>query len=148
MTAKKSRATQKTEAEARLKAISEKKEQAERDKVLLEFMKLQRETDALLWQAVDSFSRAVLKTITAGAPDIASQKVRARVPTAITISYDDGWTFHTKRRLGGLQARPIILAFEHGDPNVVGSIQQAIEYSVGEVDGVKAYDLDEKDDGE
>jgi len=94
-----------------------------------EVLGIHREVDALLWQGVDSVSRSLLKLLTMGTNDIASIKVRARVPTAITIAYDDGWTYHSERRLGGIQVRPVILEFEHSDPGHVGSVRESIQYA-------------------
>jgi hypothetical protein len=93
---------------------------------------LNRRIDALLWQNIDSASEALLSLLTLGAEDIASRKVRARVPTGITISYDDGWTYHSERRLGGIQFRPVILEFEHADPKHVGSVREAIQMAAPE----------------
>ena len=69
--------------------------------------------------------------MTLGADDIASYRVRGRIATSITIGYDDGYTYHATRRLGGLQTRPVILEFEHSDPAHVGTVHAAIDFRVG-----------------
>lgn len=81
-----------------------------------------------LWTDVDKFSSAFLGWITDNEHDIASYRVRGRIPTSITIGYDDGYSYHSDRRIGGLYYRPQILAFEASDPNDVGTVYQAAEY--------------------
>jgi hypothetical protein len=98
--------------------------QAKQDEMMAEL----RLVDAALWGAVDTFSADWHKWLTRDRDDIASYRVKGRVATGVTISYDDGYAFHTARRIGGLSFRPQILHFEHSDPNHVGSIHEAVQY--------------------
>ncbi len=125
----------KAEKEADAKLLERAQELADKNAASAEARKEQmgllREIDALLWQTVDAVSRSVFKLITLGANDIASYRVRGRIATAITISYDDGYTYHVERRLGGLATRPVILEFEHSDPGHVGTVTSAIRFRTG-----------------
>lgn len=99
------------------------------ESVRQDVLKQHRQLDALFWQAADALSRALFKLLTLEKDDPASLKVRARVATAITICYDDGYTYHMERRLGGIQARPIILEHEHSDPGSIGTIREAVHFA-------------------
>ena len=125
----------KAEKEADAKLLERAQEladqNAERAEARNKQLGLAREIDALLWQAVDASSRALFKLMTLGSTDIASHRVRGRIATAITICYDDGYTYHADRRLGGLQTSPLILEFEHSDPAHVGTVTSAIRYRTG-----------------
>ena len=133
---RKTKAQKAAEAKARQEELERERLGRRIEAAKTESLKIHREVDALLWQSVDAASRSIFKlmtlTLDGAAQDVASNKVRARVPTAITIAYDDGYTYHAKRRLGGTMARPVILEFEHSDPAQVGTVTEAIEYNLGE----------------
>ncbi len=112
-------------------AQEEEDERVAQEKAQDERMGLLREIDALLWQVVDGVGRCLFKLMTLGANDIASYRVRGRIATSITIGYDDGYTYHVTRRLGGLQTRPVILEFEHSDPGHVGTVHAAVQFQTG-----------------
>ena len=125
----------KAEKEAEARLVERAQELADQNAANAEARKKQlglaRQIDALLWQAVDAVSKSLFQLMTMGASDIASYRVRGRIATAITISYDDGYTYHADRRLGGLQTKPLILEFEHSDPAHVGTVTSAIRYRTG-----------------
>ena len=151
--ARKTKAQKAAEAEARAQAREDAEEAARIDDLRRESLKAHREIDALLWECVDSVSRTIFKLMTLNlkggvSDDVASNKVRSRVPTAITIAYDDGFTYHAKRRLGGVMSRPVILEFEHSDPRHVGTVTEAIEYSLGETVATVSYPRRDDEDGE
>lgn len=129
--AKKTKAQKEAEAQLEARAKEIEAEQEAREKARKEQMGLLREIDALLWQIVDRTSDTLFRLLTLGASDIASYRVRGRIATAITICYDDGYTYHVDRRLGGLQTRPVILEFEHSDPAHVGKVTSAIQFRAG-----------------
>ncbi len=81
-----------------------------------------------LWTDVDKFSKYHHGWITDNEDDIASHRVRGRVPTHVTIGYDDGYSYHTARRIGGLYFQPQLLSFEASNPEDVGSVVQAAEF--------------------
>ena len=140
--ARKTKAQKAAEAEirrvARVEAVAAAKEERTRN----EQLGVARQIDALLWQCVDKSSEQLFKLMTGGADDIASYRVRGRVPTAVTICYDDGYTYHVDRRLGGLQTRPVILEFEHSDPAHVGTVHAAIRFRTGDgPSNYEAFDL-------
>lgn len=89
-----------------------------------------RVTQAELWGAVDKFSRENNALVTGGDTDPASLKVRARVATGVLVVYDDGGTYFTDRRLGGLSYRPYLLEFNHSDPAKPGTVEEAIKFRV------------------
>ncbi len=93
-----------------------------------ELMAKAREIDAKLWGAVDKFGEGWFALMTQNAGDIASHRARGRMATSITIGYDDGYSFHSDRRIGGLYYRPVVLSFEHSDPKHVGSITEAVQF--------------------
>jgi len=133
---RKTKAQKAADREAKQEELRQERLGKRIERARTESLKVHREIDALLWEAVDSVSRSIFKlmtlTLDGAAMDVASNKVRSRVPTAITIAYDDGYTYHAKRRLGGTMARPVILEFEHSDPAHVGTVTEAIEYNLGE----------------
>ena len=122
--ARKTKAQKDIEAQAEEAAEQQEKERNRQ-------LGIARQIDALLWQSIDAVSKSLFQLMTMGADDIASYRVRGRVPTAITICYDDGYTYHADRRLGGLQTSPIILEFEHSDPVHVGTVTSAIRFRTG-----------------
>ncbi len=125
----------KAEKEAEARLVERAQELADQNAANAEARKKQlglaRKIDALLWQAVDAVSKSLFQLMTMGASDIASYRVRGRIATAITISYDDGYTYHADRRLGGLATRPLILEFEHSDPAHVGTVTSSIRFRTG-----------------
>ncbi len=134
--ARKTKAQKAAEEEAKQEELGRKRLLTRIEAAKVESLKAHREVDALLWEVVDRIGRIIFKlmtlTLDGSAEDVASLKVRARVPTSITVAYDDGYTYHAKRRLGGTMARPVILEFEHSDPAHVGTVTEAIEYNLGE----------------
>ena len=111
---------------------------AERDAIREEGDRLQAVVDARLaehkvyherlWTDVDKFSKYHHGWITDNQDDIGSHRVRGRIPTHVTIGYDDGYSYHTARRIGGLYFSPQLLSFEASDPEDVGTVIQAAEY--------------------
>jgi hypothetical protein len=93
-----------------------------------ELMAQAREIDAKLWSAIDKFGKVWFAWATQDAEDIASYRVRGRIATNITIGYDDGYSFHSDRRIGGLYYRPVLLSFEHSDPSHVGSVTEVVQF--------------------
>ncbi len=81
-----------------------------------------------LWTDVDKFSKYHHGWITDNQDDIASHRVRGRIPTHVTIGYDDGYSYHSTRRIGGLYFSPQLLTFEASNPEDVGSVVQAAEF--------------------
>lgn len=129
--ARKTKAEKEAEAQELREAKARADEHIAKERERNEQLGMAREIDALLWQAVDAVGRSLFKLMTLGADDIASYRVRGRIATAITISYDDGYTYHVDRRLGGLQPRPLLLEFEHSDPAHVGTVHAAIQFRTG-----------------
>lgn len=129
--ARKTKAQKEAEAQLEARAAEIEADQTKKAEERKEQLGLARQIDALLWQAVDAVSKSLFQLMTLGASDIASYRVRGRIATAITISYDDGYTYHADRRLGGLQTKPLILEFEHSDPAHVGTVTSAIRYRTG-----------------
>ncbi len=133
--ARKTKAQKAEEAEvervARVEAAAKAKKEGAWEEQRNRQLGVARQIDALLWQGVDAVSKAFFKLMTMDADDIASYRVRGRIPTAVTICYDDGYTYHVDRRLGGIQTRPVILEFEHSDPAHVGTVHSAIRFRTG-----------------
>lgn len=103
--------------------------QAAQDELMAEL----RVIDAELWGSVDNFSKDWTKWLTRDKDDIPALRARSRIATGITISYDDGYVWHSGRRIGGLTMKPVILHFEHSDPEHVGTVHEAIQYNAAEM---------------
>lgn len=103
--------------------------QAAQDELMAEL----RVIDAELWGAVDTFSRDWTKWLTRDRDDIPALRAQSRIATGVTISYDDGYVWHSARRIGGLTMKPAILHFEHSDPAHVGTVHEAVHYNAAEM---------------
>ena len=136
--ARKTKAQKAAEAEVERVARVERAAAAKQERIRNEQLGLARELDAFLWEHIDKFSSLLFNLMTGRADDIASYRVRGRVPTAVMVCYDDGYTYYVERRLGGLQTRPVILEFEHSDPAHVGTVTSAIRFRTG--GGPSAYE--------